>query len=691
MEETRPVTGKLGATGALAQRTALASLLRAPLFTNALYLWASSAVMAVSGFVFWTLVATLYDTTDVGRGSAAVSALTLIALASPLGMGLGLIRFLPGAGPRSGDLVNSALVVGAITSAAASCGFLLSLPLWSRELSFLAEQPAFFAAFMLFAAASSVVIIQDQAFVALRRARYVFLRTALVNLVRMVLPPALVVFGGAFGIVAATGLATTLGLAFGTLAFRRALPGYRPAIVLDRGSVVSLMPFAMGNHLADLALVAPSLILPLMVVSVLGAEEAGYFYVGWFLGYILLAASVQMALSLFAEGSHRQEDLPRLTRQALTAGLATAGGGAALLWLAGDRLLLAFGADYSREATDVLRLVSLAALPAAITNVYLASERVRRRVGWLLALAGLVSATTLSLSYILLPRLGIAGAGLALLVGQGLGAAIAAARLGGAERRQPRAAPDGQAPMSMRAAAAARPRISVVICALNEAENIPHVLPRIPPLVDEVLLVDGHSTDGTVEAARACRPEVRILHQPGVGKGEALRFGVRQATGDIIVTLDADGETDPLDLPRFVEPLLAGHDFAKGSRFASGWRGKPLHRVFGNWLIVVTFNLLFGTRHTDLCSGYNAFWRDVVDDMDLLQEQGWHYEPLVNARVTRSGFQVVEIPQSESRRMNGRSKLPNWRQGFMAMKSIVRERFRAPMSRSRSRQRWEVS
>lgn len=239
--------------------------------------------------------------------------------------------------------------------------------------------------------------------------------------------------------------------------------------------------------------------------------------------------------------------------------------------------------------------------------------------------------------------------------------------------------------------AAGRPRISVIICALNEAENIPHVLPRIPALVDEVLLVDGHSTDGTVEAARACRPDVRVVRQPGVGKGEAWRHGIGMASGDIIVTLDADGETDPLDLPRFIEPLLTGHDLAKGSRFALGWGGKPLHRVFGNWLIVRTFNLLFGTRHTDLCSGYNAFWRDVVEDVDLLQDEGWHYEPLVNARVTRSGFRVIEVAQSESRRINGRSKLPNWRQGFMAMKSIVRERFRAPVRRSGGRQRWQIS
>src|SRR5438874_3464109 len=116
----------------------------------------------------------------------------------------------------------------------------------------------------------------------------------------------------------------------------------------------------------------------------------------------------------------------------------------------------------------------------------------------------------------------------------------------------------------------ARVSVSVVIPALNEADCLPHVLPRLPAWVDEVLLVDGQSTDGTVDIARRLRPDVRIVAQQGRGKGAALRTGLMQATGDIIVTLDADGSTDPSEIPAFVGALLAGADFAKGSRFLQG-------------------------------------------------------------------------------------------------------------------------
>lgn len=220
-------------------------------------------------------------------------------------------------------------------------------------------------------------------------------------------------------------------------------------------------------------------------------------------------------------------------------------------------------------------------------------------------------------------------------------------------------------------------RVTVLICARNEAENLPHVLPFIPDFVDEVLMIDGHSTDETVAVARRLRPGIRILQQPGTGKGAAFRYGVEQARGDIVVTLDADGETNPLELPRFLDALLAGADFIKGSRFQNGWGGKALHRVFGNRVLAKTCNLLYGTRFTDVCCGYNAFWRRISDEVDLWSADGWNYEPLLVARLLRAGRDVRELSYAYSGRLSGDSKLPDWGQGLAAMWVLVRERFRS--------------
>jgi glycosyltransferase involved in cell wall biosynthesis len=218
--------------------------------------------------------------------------------------------------------------------------------------------------------------------------------------------------------------------------------------------------------------------------------------------------------------------------------------------------------------------------------------------------------------------------------------------------------------------------VTVLICTYNEAENLRHVLPLIPDFVDEVLMIDGHSTDETVAVARQLRPSIRILQQPGSGKGPALRYGVEQASGDIIVTLDADGETDPLELPRFLDALLAGADWIKGSRFQDGWGNKPPHRVFGNWVIAKTCNLLYGTRFTDVCCGYNAFWRHLTGEVDLWAADGWNYEPLLVARLLRAGRDVRELGYPYRGRLSGDSKLPDWPQGLRAIWVLVRERFR---------------
>ena len=219
-------------------------------------------------------------------------------------------------------------------------------------------------------------------------------------------------------------------------------------------------------------------------------------------------------------------------------------------------------------------------------------------------------------------------------------------------------------------------RVTALICTRDEAENLPHVLPLIPDFIDEVLMIDGHSIDETVAVARRLRPDIRALQQPGTGKGVALRYGVEQATGDIIVTLDADGETDPHELPRFLDALLAGGDFIKGSRFRDGWGNKPPHRVFGNWVIARTCNLLYGTRFTDVCCGYNAFWRRMTDEVDIWAADGWNYEPLIVARLLRAGRDVRELGYPYQGRLSGDSKLPNWRQGLGAVWVLARERVR---------------
>ena len=163
------------------------------------------------------------------------------------------------------------------------------------------------------------------------------------------------------------------------------------------------------------------------------------------------------------------------------------------------------------------------------------------------------------------------------------------------------------------------PQVSVVIPALNEARNLPHVFSGIPRNVHEVILVDGCSEDDTVAVARQLLPGVRIVMQTRKGKGNALACGFAAATGDIIAMVDADGSADPGEIPRFVKALLDGADFAKGTRSGAGGGSEDITRLrrAGNRALSALVNICYGTRYSDLCYGFNVFWRHHLGVLSL--------------------------------------------------------------------------
>ncbi|WP_180268718.1 glycosyltransferase family 2 protein [Streptomyces sp. Ru87] len=218
------------------------------------------------------------------------------------------------------------------------------------------------------------------------------------------------------------------------------------------------------------------------------------------------------------------------------------------------------------------------------------------------------------------------------------------------------------------------PPVSVVIPAMNEAENLPYVFKTLPGWVHEVVLVDGNSTDGTVEVARELWPDVKVVTQRGRGKGDALITGFAACTGEIVVMVDADGSADGSEIVSYVSALVGGADFAKGSRFANGGGTDDMTpvRKLGNRLLTAVVNAKFGARYTDLCYGYNAFWRRCLDDM-ALDCAGFEVETLMNIRVVRAGLRVQEIPSHEYNRIHGASNLRAVRDGLRVLRVILRE------------------
>jgi len=233
------------------------------------------------------------------------------------------------------------------------------------------------------------------------------------------------------------------------------------------------------------------------------------------------------------------------------------------------------------------------------------------------------------------------------------------------------------------------PSVSVVIPALNEARNLPHVFARLPGGIHEVIVVDGHSLDGTCAVARQLRPDTRIVKQTRTGKGNALACGFAAATGEIIVMLDADGSADAGEIPVFVQALLDGADFAKGTRFARGGGSSDITqlRALGNRALMAMVNLGYGTNYSDLCYGFNVFWRRCLpvlrldattppsqDGAGRLWGDGFEVETLIAIRVAIARLAVVEVPSFEHSRIHGVSNLSAFSDGLRVLRTILTER-----------------
>jgi glycosyltransferase involved in cell wall biosynthesis len=237
------------------------------------------------------------------------------------------------------------------------------------------------------------------------------------------------------------------------------------------------------------------------------------------------------------------------------------------------------------------------------------------------------------------------------------------------------------------------PTVAVIIPCRNEAASLPYVFSRMPLGIDEVLLVDGGSTDDSILIARNLYPAVRIVHQTRTGKGNALVCGLSASTSDIVVTVDADGSADPTEIPRFVQALLDGADFAKGSRCLPGGGSDDLThlRSVGNRALTATVNVLFKRDFSDLCYGFNAFWRAIIPllalpdpELDtkapgtgMLPGDGFEIETLLTLRALSAGLRIVEVPSFEAHRLHGVSNLSSMRDGRRVLSTILAERRRS--------------
>lgn len=219
--------------------------------------------------------------------------------------------------------------------------------------------------------------------------------------------------------------------------------------------------------------------------------------------------------------------------------------------------------------------------------------------------------------------------------------------------------------------------VTVIIPTLNEAGNLPFVLDTIPEWVNEIIVVDGRSTDDTERVAKLLRPAVKIVHELTPGKGAALKAGLCAGSSDYLICLDADGSMDGGRIADFRDALDAGAQYVKGSRFAPGGGSADITRLrrFGDAGICWMMRILFGAKYSDASYGYFAVRADCYKDI-AIDTNGFETEILMNIRAHRAGLRIAEVPCLEGHRIHGVSSLSAAKDGVRIARFMVRERLR---------------
>lgn len=351
------------------------SIFNDSLIKNSLYLMLSTIFGASSGFLFWYFGAKFYSVENVGLAAAIASVIGLISLFSRCGLDIGIIRYLSNENDKNG-MINSCLIVVSITSVILTCIFLLGIKMFSPELLFIRSNIFLSLLLIIFTTSNSLFLTQSNVFASLRSAQYSFFQTLIATL-RIILIPLLITWQ-ITGIYVSYGLGPLMASIFGNLSIYKVYSSYKPAFVIKKKILSKMFHFSLGNYIATIFEGAPSFLLPLVVINILGAEQNAYFYIAWSISGILLMVPKATSMSLFAEGSNKITEFKRNYFKALLFVFIIQGLLLLLLYIFGKNVLYLFGSLYVENASEILWVFSIASIPYSVIVFYVTTKRIQK-------------------------------------------------------------------------------------------------------------------------------------------------------------------------------------------------------------------------------------------------------------------------------------------------------------------------
>jgi O-antigen/teichoic acid export membrane protein len=392
-------------------RSVVFSVIKQSLFTNAGYLIGVEAINALIGFFFWGLATQLYAPAEIGLASSIISAVALVSLISGLGTGNGLIRFLPES-VQPNRMVNSLFIFNISSAILVGGVALLSLALFSPSLSFLGQDVLLVIGFLAYGITATFAGSLRWTYLALRQASFAFWQAACTNGSRLVL---LIVFTGfgVWGLVGSIWFAITVSILIGYFVFLpRAMPEFRPSFTFSGSDLHLILPYSFGIYLAFLLIQAPTRLLPIIVLELIGPASAAHAQIALLIGGMLVTPGLALATSAFVEASNSPDSFLRIYSKAGLSGLLITVLSALFIFLVAKWFLLLFGPSYSVEGTTLLRWLAAAAPLVVLVGIYFSLLRFQKHVKRLVILSSIIAISTLCSAVFLIPKIGIAAIGL---------------------------------------------------------------------------------------------------------------------------------------------------------------------------------------------------------------------------------------------------------------------------------------
>jgi len=367
-----------------------------PLYRNSLFNMASTFMLGGLGFVFWIIIARLYKAENVGIATTLISIMTLLTSFTLLGLNSSLNRYLPKSANKN-ELINSSFIIVTLVTLLASVIFLLGLRVFSPQLLFLQSDFLYsvsFAVFVIFCAWNTLV---ESIFMAFRAASSIFMKNSIISILKLILPFAFIAFG-AYGIFASTATALALGVLAGLVVIMLKFK-IKPSLAVNVSLVRETSVYSFANYIVGFMFNMPSLVLPVIILNVLSAKYAAYYYIASMIQNILLIIPLATAQALLTEGSYNEAELKKHVKKAIVTILITLVPATTVIVFGGNILLQFFGKSYANEAFNFLQLYSISTIFTALILVANAILNVKHQTKLLVISNLIASVLTLWLSY----------------------------------------------------------------------------------------------------------------------------------------------------------------------------------------------------------------------------------------------------------------------------------------------------